>query len=248
MKLRKVLLLNLILFFIPFLAVNAEIESSVNDEDQSAVVEEQSTENDGHQEGINLSEDDTTVSNSQLSNDKSDQSNTQTHNVIAYNDEASDEDDNGDDGNTYFDERYQKYAYNTPEYKETHGRSLFIFDPNIHRWMAYNSSGELVGSGKASGGRGFCPDIHRRCKTPIGTFRVYSMGGPGCVSTKFPVGRGGAPMPYCMFFHGGFAIHGSYELPNYNASHGCIRVEPSAARWLQENVIGIGTTVVVKPY
>ncbi len=232
MKLRKVLMLSLIFCFIPFLNVNAETESTVNaDDDQSTVAEDQ--------DNINLSR------------DSNDQSDVQTRNVYAYNDEDnSDTDESADenDDNTYFDARYQKYAYNTPEYRETNGHSLFIFDPNQRRWMAYNSSGELVGSGKASGGRGFCPDIHRRCKTPIGTFHVYALGGPGCVSTKFPVGRGGAPMPYCMYFHGGFAIHGSYELPNYNASHGCIRIEPSAARWLQENVIGVGTTVVVRPY
>ncbi len=238
MKLRKVLLLNLILFFIPFLAVNAETESSVNTD----------SENYSREAGINLSEETTVTTISKDVIDKKAQSKAQTHEVYAYNDNADDENDDADDDRSYFDERYQKYAYNTPEHRETNGHSLFIFDPNIHRWMAYNSSGELVGSGKASGGRGYCPDINRRCKTPIGTFRVYAMGGPGCVSTKYPVGRGGAPMPYCMFFHGGFAVHGSNDVPNHNASHGCIRVEPTAARWLQENVMGIGTTVIVKPY
>ncbi|MBX9586991.1 MAG: L,D-transpeptidase [Gammaproteobacteria bacterium] len=231
MKLRKVLLVSLIFCFIPFLNVNAKTESTVGtDDDQGSLIK--------NQDSINLSR------------ANNDQSNVQTRNVYAYNDQDNDEYDDEDqnDNNTYFDARYQHYAYNTPEYRETNGRSLFIFDPNRHRWMAYNSSGELVGSGKASGGKGYCPDTKRRCKTPSGTFRVYSMGGPGCVSTKFPIGRGGAPMPYCMFFHGGFAIHGSYDVPNHNASHGCIRVEPSAARWLQENVIGIGTTVIVRPY
>jgi lipoprotein-anchoring transpeptidase ErfK/SrfK len=51
-----------------------------------------------------------------------------------------------------------------------------------------------------------------------------------------------------MFFHGGYAIHGSYQVPGYNASHGCIRVHPSDAEWLSDNFVRYGTKVVVKPY
>ncbi len=147
-----------------------------------------------------------------------------------------------------FNPTYQNYAYNAPERRDTNGRSLFVFDPSQLRWYAYDKSGDLVGSGKASGGKNYCPDTKKRCKTPVGKFKVYAMRGANCVSSKFPIGKGGSPMPYCMFFHGGFAIHGSNHLPQHNASHGCIRVEPAAARWLQENVIDYGTTVIVKPY
>ena len=63
---------------------------------------------------------------------------------------------------------------------------------------------------------------------------IYNKGGAGCASSKFPVGRGGAPMPYCMFFHGGYALHGSYEVPGYHASHGCIRLFVDDAAWLNE--------------
>ena len=40
-----------------------------------------------------------------------------------------------------------------------------------------------------------------------------------------------APMPYAIFFHGGYAIHGSYDIDNlgYPASHGCIRLHPDDA-------------------
>ncbi len=40
-----------------------------------------------------------------------------------------------------------------------------------------------------------------------------------------------APMPHSVFFHGGFAIHGSYETGRLGrpASHGCIRLHPSNA-------------------
>jgi hypothetical protein len=38
-------------------------------------------------------------------------------------------------------------------------------------------------------------------------------------------------MPYSIFFHGGYAIHGSYEIRNLGrpASHGCIRLLPKNA-------------------
>ena len=55
-------------------------------------------------------------------------------------------------------------------------------------------------------------------------------------------------MPYCMYFFQGFTIHAGYEVPPYNASHGCVRVLPSAAKWLSEQFIDIGTRVVVLSY
>ncbi len=126
--------------------------------------------------------------------------------------------------------------------------NTFVFYPGELKWVAINNNGTVVKSGKASGGRKYCPDIKRACRTPTGTYHVISEGGPNCRSSRYPVGRGGAKMPYCMFFSRYYAIHGSYELPDYNASHGCIRVRPSDAKWLQQNFVKIGTTVVVKPY
>src|SRR5690606_11060482 len=43
-----------------------------------------------------------------------------------------------------------------------------------------------------------------------------------------------SPMPYSIFFRGGYAIHGSYETARLGrpASHGCIRLHPSHARRL----------------
>jgi lipoprotein-anchoring transpeptidase ErfK/SrfK len=40
-----------------------------------------------------------------------------------------------------------------------------------------------------------------------------------------------APMPHAIFFHGGFAIHGSYEISRLGgpASHGCVRLHPADA-------------------
>jgi len=123
-----------------------------------------------------------------------------------------------------------------------------VFNPRTLQWKAVSGSGKVVRTGRASGGRGYCPDIKRSCRTPTGTYNVIAKSGPSCRSTRYPVGKGGAPMPYCMFFSKYYAIHGSPDVPNRNASHGCIRVVPSDARWLNQNFVHIGTKVVVKPY
>lgn len=128
------------------------------------------------------------------------------------------------------------------------GKNVFIFDPQQFAWAAYDGNGNLVREGIASGGRGYCSDIDSPCHTPSGVFRVYRKGGADCESSIFPIGKGGAPMPYCMFFKGGFAVHGSYDVPAYNASHGCVRVTPEDAAWLSQNFMNVGTTVIVKSY
>lgn len=136
-----------------------------------------------------------------------------------------------------------------PMKRQATGKKVFIFDPRATAWAAYDADGNRVNTGSASGGKDFCEDVGRGCRTVTGTYRVYSKKGPECRSSKYPIEtNGGAKMPYCMHFHGGYSIHAAYEVPNYNASHGCIRVLPSAARWLNENFVDVGTTVVVKPY
>lgn len=128
------------------------------------------------------------------------------------------------------------------------GYRLFVFSPRLKLWAAYNGSGRRVAIGRANGGAGYCADIGRSCRTPVGMFRIYSKGSPYCKSSKFPRPRGGAPMPYCMFFRGGYAIHGSPYISNRNTSHGCIRVKTGAARWLHGSFISHGTKVLVLPY
>jgi lipoprotein-anchoring transpeptidase ErfK/SrfK len=47
-----------------------------------------------------------------------------------------------------------------------------------------------------------------------------------------------SPMPWSIFFSGGYAIHGSYEVSRLGrpASHGCIRLHPNNAKILFELV------------
>ncbi len=62
-------------------------------------------------------------------------------------------------------------------------------------------------------------------------------------------------MPYCMYFHKGFALHGSDDIPGYRASHGCVRMFIEDAKWLNQEFVEvgndktqlIGTKVVIRP-
>ena len=128
------------------------------------------------------------------------------------------------------------------------GHKVFIFDPKATAWAVYDAQGNRVKTGRASGGQDFCQDVGHSCRTVTGVYHVYSKKGPECTSSLYPVEtHGGARMPYCMHFHGGYSIHAAYDVPDANVSHGCIRVLPSAAQWLNENFMDIGTTVVVRP-
>ena len=58
-----------------------------------------------------------------------------------------------------------------------------------------------------------------------------------------------SPMPHSIFFHGGYAIHGSYEINRLGgpASHGCIRLHPAnaAALFALVKSEGMGATTIV---
>jgi lipoprotein-anchoring transpeptidase ErfK/SrfK len=58
-----------------------------------------------------------------------------------------------------------------------------------------------------------------------------------------------SPMPHSIFFTGGIAIHGTYEISHLGraASHGCVRLDPSNAALLFGLVQreGVGATTIV---
>lgn len=111
-------------------------------------------------------------------------------------------------------------------------------------WGAYDEQGNLVNWGPISGGKNYCPDTRRGCKTITGTYTFYRKQGAGCVSSRYPIPKGGAPMPYCMHFEGGYAMHGSPTVPGYHASHGCVRLFTEDAKWLNHFFVDIGYTKV----
>ena len=58
-----------------------------------------------------------------------------------------------------------------------------------------------------------------------------------------------SPMPYSVFYHGGYAIHGTGAVSRLGrpASHGCVRLHPSNAKIFYSlvNKVGMGNTRVV---
>lgn len=122
------------------------------------------------------------------------------------------------------------------------GIKRIVFDQKEQAIGVYNPEGILINWAPASGGKNWCADVQRPCRTIKGTYTFYRMGNANCKSSKYPVNKGGAPMPYCMFFHRGFAIHGSSTVPGYNASHGCVRTFTEEAKWLNEEFVTLGGT------
>ena len=82
-------------------------------------------------------------------------------------------------------------------------------------------------------------------RTPTGTFHPIRL-----ERTWYSIRYDGAPMPHSIFFHGGYAIHGTTEIRNLGrpASHGCVRLHPDNARRLFDLVVRNGkaaTTIVI---
>lgn len=66
-------------------------------------------------------------------------------------------------------------------------------------------------------------------RTPAGRFRPAPL-----ERVWFSTIYDNALMPHPIFFHGGYAIHGTYEIHNlgHAVSHGCVRHRPDNARTL----------------
>lgn len=80
--------------------------------------------------------------------------------------------------------------------------------------------------------------------TPTGAYRPQRM-----YRSYFSRKYYNSPMPYSIFFNGGYAIHGSYEVSRLGApaSHGCVRLHPSNAATLYALVqtYGAGNTLIL---
>lgn len=128
-----------------------------------------------------------------------------------------------------------------PRFIKPKGRTVIVVSQKKLAWGAYDTEGELQWWGPISSGKNYCPDVKRNCYTVIGSFHMFNKEDVKCESSKFPVGRGGARMPFCMFFYRGFAMHGSDEVPGYRDSHGCIRLFTKDAKWLNHKFIQLPT-------
>jgi lipoprotein-anchoring transpeptidase ErfK/SrfK len=101
--------------------------------------------------------------------------------------------------------------------------------------MTVMQGGRMVGNWAISSGRkGF--------ETPRGRYRIGRMH-----KTYFSRKYDNAPMPYSMFFRGGFAIHGTGHVRalGNKASHGCIRLHPRNAAALFSLVRRYGGVVSI---
>src|SRR5215204_529366 len=82
----------------------------------------------------------------------------------------------------------------------------------------------------------------RGYRTPPGHYRVQRMERMW-FSRKYDM----SPMPYSLFFRGGYAIHGTYSIRQLGrpASHGCVRLHPGNARALYRLVQSRGGARIV---
>lgn len=139
-----------------------------------------------------------------------------------------------------------------PTHIKALNEKMIIVDPREHAWGAYSPKGKLIRWGIATAGADSCSDSNLSCRTKIGKFRIYSLGSEACSSNKFD----NAPMPYCMFFNGGQALHGSSDVEFENVSHGCVRVHVDDAKWLRYHFVEgptinnhfRGTMILIRAY
>ena len=109
------------------------------------------------------------------------------------------------------------------------GPLLLLVNLKAQRATLYRN-GVPIGASTVSTGR---PGY----STPTGSFkpiRMHKM----WYSSKYE----NAPMPYAIFFHGGYAIHGTTDVAHLGqiASHGCVRLHPDNAELLFDLVNKVG--------
>lgn len=110
------------------------------------------------------------------------------------------------------------------------GRTLWVINTSTGAGGAYTEPNQRTPGSTVSG----------NADTPEGVFNVYSQQPNGW--WKGDLGELYRP----KFFKGGAAVHGAPKVPNYPASHGCVRVTPEAMDFLwSSNLMPMGMTVWV---
>lgn len=130
------------------------------------------------------------------------------------------------------------------------GVKLLIWDPALLAYGAYDVKGSLIRWGPGAGGKDFCADLGRSCRTRPGEFRIQRIENARFRSSRYPKGCSGtkcASMPFAMFFEDNYAFHAG-NVPGANASHGCVRLFYSDAEWLSTNFVQIGINVLIMSY
>ena len=122
--------------------------------------------------------------------------------------------------------------FNGREMDVRSGRKIAVVD-KVHQQMRVYSGKELVLTTRISTGK------YAR-STPDGTFHVGRDKDAYHSSSKY----GDAPMPWAVHVTGTIYIHGGV-VPDYPASHGCVRLPNDAARWFY-NWAEPGTIVKIR--
>lgn len=111
------------------------------------------------------------------------------------------------------------------------GRTLWAFNTSTGSGLPYTETNQKQG--------GTITDI---AITPEGDFKVYNEFSDGW--EKGQLGELYRP----KYFKGGVAVHGSNSIPEYPASHGCVRLTTTAMDWIwTNNMMPKGLQVVVHP-
>lgn len=165
------------------------------------------------------------------------------------------------EGKTYMDySPFPKYAAELPKkFAVLIPKEKFVvWDPAILAWAAYDAKGELANWGPGLGGKAYCPDIKRRCRTPAGIFEALVGKGYKYWSNLYPPGCKSEEcswMPYYVRVReDGLGMHGSKWFIGQHASHGCVRLFTDDAKWLNEKFFDYktkkrpGTKVIFLPY
>lgn len=116
--------------------------------------------------------------------------------------------------------------------------------PTSGRWIDVNvttqtlsayEGDKLVFTTKVSTGRARTPTVLGRFRIRT-KLRAQAMSGPGYYLPN---------VPYVMYFHAGYALHGTYWHNNFGRpmSHGCVNMRTDEAKWLYEWA-PVGTLVV----
>ena len=115
------------------------------------------------------------------------------------------------------------------------GRIRVVVDKSSQRMSVIQGGRTLYNWAVSTGKKGH--------GTPTGTWSVKRMH-KEYYSRKY----NNAPMPYSMFYNGGFAVHGTYSTKQLGrpASKGCVRLAPGNAATLFALVRRHGGTVKVK--
>lgn len=132
-----------------------------------------------------------------------------------------------------------------------------VFSPRDLAWGLY-VDGNLKMWGAAAGGREYCENLGRTCRTPVGTFKVIATYG-ATGSLARPIGCAQCePIPFFTLFHlsdeieraqVGVGVHPG-DINGEHLSHGCVRTSYQSARYIHEFYENLppGSSVTVLQY